>query len=327
MPKVSVIIPIYNVERFIVRCAESLMRQTLQDVEYIFVDDATPDTSMQVLQDVLAKYPERKEFVKILHHDSNKGLPAARNTGLAAANGEYVFHCDSDDYADPKMLETLYGYAAKEKADIVWCDWYLTFGQSERYMKQPAFDTPLDALKAMLAGQMKFNVWNKMVRRALYVENEITFPAGYGMGEDMTMMLLFAKAKKVAYVPMAFYHYVKINTAALTHVFSSQHMESLKHNVERVENSLRKDFGNNLDLEIACLKLETKFPFLIMKADKRMYRLWKSTYPEADAYILKNKYISRRSRFVQWCASKGLWAIVRLHYYVVCRLVYGVIYK
>lgn len=327
MPKVSVIVPIYNVERFIARCVESLMRQTLQEVEYIFVDDATPDASVQVLQGVLAKYPERRGLVKVLHHDSNKGLPAARNTGLAAASGEYVFHCDSDDYADAEMLETLYCQAERESADIVWCDWFLTFGQNERYMRQPMFGSPLEALKAMLAGRMKYNVWNKLARRSLYVENGITFPAGHGMGEDMTMMLLFAKAKRIAYIPQAFYHYVKGNATAFTHTFSSQHLESLKYNAERVEQSLRRDFGNELDLEIACLKLEVKFPFLVMGADKEMYHLWQSTYPDANAYILKNKYVSIRSRFVQWCASKGLWTIVRLHYYVVCRLVYGVIYK
>lgn len=327
MPKVSVIVPIYNVERFMARCAESLMQQTLQDVEYIFVDDASPDGSVQVLREVIGKHPERKGLVKILRHDTNKGLPAARNTGLAAASGDYIFHCDSDDFVEINMLEVLYGKAVENGADIVWCDWYLTFGQNERYMKQPMFGSPIEALKAMLAGQMKFNVWNKLVCRSIYVGNGIDFPAGHGMGEDMTMMLLFAKAKKVTYVPQAFYHYVKTNATALTQSFSSRHLESLKYNVARVERSLREDFGHGLDLEIACLKLEAKFPFLIMGADKKMYRLWQSTYPDANAYILKNKYISSRSRFVQWCASKGLWAIVRLHYYVVCRLVYGVIYK
>jgi len=294
-------------------------------VEFIFVDDATPDESMDVLQHTLEKFPDRRGQVTVLHHTENKGLPAARNTGLAVASGEYVFHCDSDDYADQKMLETLYDRAVEEKADIVWCDWFLTFGQNERYMKQPEFHTPLDALKAMLAGKMKFNVWNKLVRRTLY--EGTCFLAGYGMGEDMTIMLLFAKAKKVTYVPQAFYHYVKQNENALTATFVPTHLSSLLYNVDRVEETLRNQFGNTLDLELACLKLEAKFPFLVVGADRALYRLWRTTYPEANAYILNNRYVSFRSRMVQWCASKGLWAIVRLHYYVVCRFVYGVIYK
>ena len=176
--KVSVIVPIYKVERFIARCVTSLMKQTLQDVEYIFVDDATPDQSLSILQEVLVAYPERKKYVKILHHKDNQGLPAARNTGLEVSEGEYIFHCDSDDYVEPDMLETLYNEALKNNADIVWCDWFLTFGQNERYMKQPNYNTPLEAVKAMLGGAMKFNVWNKLVKRELYQKNAITFPAG-----------------------------------------------------------------------------------------------------------------------------------------------------
>ena len=96
--KVSVIIPIFGVERFIRKCAETLMEQTLQEVEYIFVNDATPDGSISVLKEVIAYYPQRLTHVRIIEHKVNKGLPAARNTGLSYATGEYVFHCDSDDY-------------------------------------------------------------------------------------------------------------------------------------------------------------------------------------------------------------------------------------
>ena len=196
--KVSVIIPIYKVEAFIERCAATLMEQTLPEVEYIFVDDATPDNSIVVLEEVIARYPHRKDQVRIVRHAENKGLPAARNTGLALATGEYIFHCDSDDYVELAMLEEMYNTAKERDADIVWCDWYLTFAKNERYMKQPSYETPLEALKAMLSGAMKYNVWNKLVKRSLYVDNNIQLPAGYGMGEDMTMMMLFANAQKVA---------------------------------------------------------------------------------------------------------------------------------
>ncbi len=184
--KVSVVVPIYKVEAFIAKCAESLLSQTLDDVEFIFVDDATPDRSMELLQQCIERHPHRKGQVKVLHHERNRGLPAARNTGLAAAEGEYVFHCDSDDFVEPDMLEVLYGVAQERNADIVWCDWYLSFEHSERYMKQPDYATPLDALKAMLAGQMKFNVWNKLVRRNLYADHRIFFPRRicHGRGHD-----------------------------------------------------------------------------------------------------------------------------------------------
>ena len=324
--KVSVIIPVYRVEKFIEKCAASLFSQTLDDVEFIFVDDASPDNSMAVLKKCIQQYPQRKAQIRMLVHKENKGLPAARNTGLAAASGEYVFHCDSDDFVEPDMLETLYDEAKKKDADIVWCDWYLSFEHNERYMKQPDYATPMEALKAMLAGLMKFNVWNKLVRRRLHVDNQIAFPAGYAMGEDMTMMLLFAVAGRVAYIPQAFYHYVKLNTEAYSQNFSLNHLESVKHNIRTVELFLHSRLGNALDLEIACMKLEAKFPFL-MSDRKEMYRLWERTYPEANAYILRNHYISRRRRWVQWCAAKRLWFLVRLHGWIVGKLIYGIIYR
>ena len=322
--KVSVIIPVYKVEAFIEKCAESLFSQTLDDVEFIFVDDASPDNSIGKLKKCTEKYPERT--IIILKHEQNQGLPAARNTGLAIAKGEYIFHCDSDDFVEPNMLETLYRTAKEEESDIVWCDWFLSFEQNERYMKQPAYATPMEALKAMLAGQMKYNVWNKLVRHRLYTDNGISFPEGYAMGEDMTMMLLFAVAKKVSYIPKAFYHYVKLNTDAYSRSFSSNHWEAIAYNIQRVEVFLHRKFGDTLNLEIACMKLEAKFSFL-MNGEKQMYKLWEKSYPEANQYILQNHYISKRRRWVQWCASKKIWWIVGLHSWLVNKLVYGCIYK
>lgn len=304
--KVSVIIPIYKVESFIERCATTLMEQTLLEVEYIFVDDATPDKSIQILEKVIARYPERKSQVRTVHHEENMGLPAARNTGLAQATGEYIFHCDSDDYVEPTLLEDLYNAAVGQDADIVWCDWYLTFAENERYMKQPSHETAMEALKAMLCGGMKYNVWNKLVRRSLYTDYNITFPAGYGMGEDMTMMMLFAHAKKVNYVPQAYYHYIKMNVNAFSQTYSDKHLQQLKHNVQRIVDYMQDTFGENIKKELNFFKLDVKFPFLIAGQHKR----WKEWYPEANKYILQNKHISSRSRYIQWLATKKqYWAV------------------
>lgn len=324
--KVSVIIPIYNVEKFISRCVISLMEQALTDVEYIFVDDATPDNSIKVLQEVINRYPDRKSQCRIIHHKQNLGLPAARNTGLNVAQGEYIFHCDSDDFVEPDMLEHLYGKATETDADIVWCDWWLSFTKNERYMKQPEYFTPIDALKGMLSGVMKFNVWNKLVRRKLYTDSNITFPAGYGMGEDMTMMRLFARASKVAYLPKAFYHYVQQNSGAFCKNFSEKHLVDVRHNVSLVTDDLKHLFGSSLDKELAFFKLDVKFPFLISD-DVAKYALWQEWYPEANRYIMQNKRLSLRSRCVQWLAWKNQFWAVWLYYKLVYRVVYGVIYR
>lgn len=326
-PKISVVVPIYNVEPFIARCAESLFRQTMREVEYIFINDATPDKSMQVLDEVLASYPDRKRFVQVLAHETNKGLPAARNTGLAVAQGEYIFHCDSDDFVEPTMLADLYQTATEKNAEIVWCDWFLSYEKSERHMRQPEYSTPLDAMRAMLSGAMKYNVWNKLVKRSLYTENNIVFPEGYGMGEDMTMMLLFSCATRIAYLPNAYYHYVKLNAGAFSQTYSDKHIGELKHNVQWVTEYMHAKYHNQIEKELAFFHLEAKFPFLINDGKDGKYHLWTSWYPEANKYIMANRHITLRSRLVQWFAWKRQWWLVRLYYKIIIKTVYSIIYK
>lgn len=327
LTKVSVIIPIFKVEKFIERCARSLFEQTLREVEFIFVDDASPDRSMEILHRTLTDYPERQEQIRILTHEQNKGLPSARNTGLEVATGEYIFHCDSDDYVEREMLEEMYAQAKQHDTDIIWADWFLSFGQNERYMPTRNYPSPMEALKGMLGGGMKFNVWNKLAKRSLYTDHNIRFPDGYGMGEDMTMMMLFACAERVAYLPKAYYHYVKLNTGAFSQTFSEQHLVALKHNVERLSNFLRARFGDQLDREIAFLKLEVKFPFLIIGDSEDLHHLWRTWWPEANPYILQNKNISWRNRFVQWCASKNQFWLVKGYYWLISKIIYGLIYR
>lgn len=325
--KVSVIIPIFKVRDFIERCACSLFEQTLKDVEYIFVDDASPDDSVDILKSCIERYPERKAQVTILTHEQNQGLPAARNTGLAVATGEYVFHCDSDDFVEKDMLEEMYKTAKEKEADMVYCDFYLTFSENERYMSNAVYGSVDEYLRVgLLGGNVKFNVWNKLVRRSVYVDNEIEFPAGHAMGEDMTMIRLAACMQRVSYIPRAFYHYIKINVNAYSATMSERHKIDIRFNVDQTVEFLEKKFGNTLEKEIAFFKLNTKLPFLITD-DESQYEVWKEWWPEANKYICENKHQAFRTRVVQWCAAKGQFWAVRLYFKVVYKLVYGVIYR
>ena len=286
------------------------MSQTLADVEFIFVNDSTPDDSINILQSVLDQYPERKSDVTILTHTENKGLPSARNTGLQHAKGKYIFHCDSDDYVESSMLEEMCGFAVENNLDIVWADWYLSMSNSERYMSMPDFNSPEKAMKAMLSGGMKYNVWNKLVRTSLYTDNSIQFPSGYGMGEDLTMIKLFVFADKVAHLPKAYYHYNKTNSTAFSQSYSERHLCELQYNIEDISKFILCKFGDEYEREIAFLKLEAKFPFLLFP-DTNKIKIWKSWYPEANKYIKQNRYITTRNRMLQQWASKDLWFLVK----------------
>lgn len=322
--KISVITPIYNVEAFLEKCVTSLMKQTFEDVEYIFVNDASTDRSMDILQDTLCKYQHRD--VKIIHHIENKGLPASRKTGFEAASGEYILNVDGDDWLDETMLEKLYDAVEGGAIDYAYCDFYLSYSTSERYMKCPAFGTPDEALrKGYLSGSAKYNVWNKLIRKSLYAGVE--FPVNHRKGgEDMIMLGILSKAQSIAYVPKALYHYVKTNTNAISESFSEQRLIDIKHNADSAISLLEKNYPSDLTLEIALFKLNVKLPFLITD-DKLKYEIWKEWYPEANKYALKNKYLPLRTRFLQLFAANDLWPLVRLYHKIIYILIYPVIYK
>ena len=323
--KVSVIVPIFGVEKFIKKCVETLMEQTLQEVEYIFVNDATPDGSINVLKEAIGHYPHRLPHVRIIEHKVNKGLPAARNTGLSYATGEYVLHCDSDDYLELDALEKLYNAAIKHCADIAFGDFVEVYHEKERYRGQSSFDTPHDAIRAMLK-RGGFNVWNKLVRRFIYVENNISFPDGYTMGEDLTMIMLYACSTKIIHVPYPVYHYLRLNPAAATKGLTREKQAMLNHNVYRLEQFLRKKFGNEFEYEINCLKLNSKWLFLVADSDLKKYRMWNEWFPEANGSIWR-KDVSFRMRLLEWAAKEKQYWIIWLHYWIVIRLCYKLMHK
>ena len=324
-PIVSVIVPVYGVEKFVEHCAVSLMEQTLDGVECIFVDDCTPDNSVDIIRDVISRYPDRD--ARIVSHSENMGLPSARNTGLELATGKYVFHCDGDDWIEPDMLEKMYAVAENANADIVYCDFYLSYEKNERYMSNPCLESREELLRqGFLSGAMKYNVWNKLVRRSLYPDNGILFPDGHSMGEDMTMIRLTACAERVKYLPEALYHYVQTNSSAFSKTQSLKQLDDIQYNVDATVSFLREKYGDNIEDDIRNFKLSIKFPFLISD-NREQYRLWEEWYPEANSNVLSNRMLSLRSRILQWMAARRLWIGVRLYHLIVYKLVYRLLYR
>lgn len=308
--KVSVVIPVYKVEKYIGRCTRSLMEQTYQDVEFLFVDDASPDRSMEIVREITSSY---RRDVHFLQHTENKGLPSARNTGLRAASGEFLYHCDSDDWLEPTMLEKMVKAAVTHDADFVYCDFYLSFAGDERYMTTPDYGSSMEALeKGFLAGQMKYNVWNKLVRRHLYIDNRICSPEEHCKGgEDLMMVKVLRMSQKCARVPEALYHYNRANENAITKTRSKRHFDDIKANADDALAFLNAHpIQDPAFLEL--FKLNIKLPFLLA-GDSMHLQLWKDWYPEANASIRTNTWLPARTIRIQQWASKGWFLPVRLY--------------
>lgn len=318
--KVSVIVPVYNIRDFIEECLRSLISQTMTEVEYIIVDDASTDGSYEIIKNLVS---DNSNF-KIVRHERNLGLPAARNTGLKMASGVYILHCDGDDYMEPSMVERLYNHAKETSADMVWCDWYLSFSEEERFMKQPDFQSGKEAMLGMLHGRMKHNVWNKLCKRSLY-EN-ISFPSGKTMGEDMTMIKIAALAGVVSHVSGPLYHYRRTNTEALTQNYTLRKLEELTENTLDIINFVTKIHNDLTEEDINKFYLNVKLPFLFTGKKEDIFR-WRQWYPEANREIIRNKDQSLRTRILEWSAFKGLTWINLLYYHLVHRIIYGTIYR
>ena len=228
-PGVSIIIPIYKVEQNIERCARSLFEQTFEDLEFVFVNDCSPDMSIQILQKVLVEYPDRKNQVTIINHETNRGVAVARNTGLAIVRGEYILQVDSDDWVETSMAEELYATAKANDSDIVWTDFYVDFPNDSNntiYRKQNVPGKATECIIEILSGFLHAGLWNKLMKRDIYLLNNLRFPEGVNMSEDIVFSIFFLlKTGTVTYLPKSFYHYVQ-NPDSITIARNRQSFES-----------------------------------------------------------------------------------------------------
>ena len=221
---ISVVVPVYGVERYIERCVRSLFSQTMTEgVEFIFVNDGTKDRSIELLTALISEYPYLSSQIKIINHLRNRGLAAARQTGLAAACGEYILHLDSDDYFEPDMLELMYEAALAKNADVVVSDFFMTFKKGDEYKECPIYETKEAILKSIIAPSRYGNktigpsVWNKLTKRSIYTRHSINPIEGINHGEDLIIaMQILYYADVITKVDRAFVHYNKQNPGSYT---------------------------------------------------------------------------------------------------------------
>lgn len=205
MPKVSVIIPVYKVEKYIERCARSLFEQTLDDIEYLFIDDCTPDQSIEILKQVLDEYPQRKSQVVVHRMEKNSGQAAVRKWGMLNATGEYVIHCDSDDWVDIDMYRAMYEKALVDQADVVVCDFARVSDTPKTYICGCHSTEISEFTENCLFQRDSWSLCNKLFKIACY--KDIIYPRG-NMGEDMLIFFqLLSHCRMMAYIPEVKYFY------------------------------------------------------------------------------------------------------------------------
>lgn len=211
LPLVSIIIPVYGVENYIDRCARSVFKQTYGNLEIIFVDDCTLDNSINVLRTVMEMYPERKNQVKILRHNHNRGLSAARNTGMDVATGEYIYFLDSDDAITEDCVEIL-----EENISHGGCD-FVIGGIKTVGFDRTCVAAKLSAKEGIFVGKEIMSTYgqgqwymmacNKLLNRSFVVNNGLYFKEGLIHEDDVWSYKLAAIAKTMCVVHKETYIY------------------------------------------------------------------------------------------------------------------------
>ena len=241
--KVSIIIPVYNNEKFLDKCLTSVINQTLNDIEIIIINDGSTDGSLMKLKDY-----ECVNSNIILLNQSNGGQAVAINRALDIACGEYIAFVDADDYMEHNMIETLYKEAKSSNLDLVICNWSRvdTNGKMLSYNDHSNFDNKLldrnEVIQEFLLNKKELVEgfsWNKLIKRNLFNEFKIRYPKTK-YGDIPAIFRALTKVKKCKYVNKTLYHYVQHN-AQITHMKNEEKVKSFIEAIQMINGVLMEE--------------------------------------------------------------------------------------
>lgn len=320
-PKVSVVIPIYNVEKYIERCARSLFEQTLDDIEYIFIDDCTPDKSVSILESVLKEYPHRIPQTQIIRLPQNIGLPSVRKKGISIAKGEYIAHCDSDDWVERNMYELMYDEALKNNYDIVRCLFTMCNEKFNKkcYIVPSEIYTQKEKLQAYQIEDYGCNaIWDKLIHRKIFTDYDIIYPT-FNMYEDRVIVTqAIYYCEKIGYIDRVLYYYYQ-NPNSICHESGEDkilnRIYQKKANIDLIIQFLEdKNIASQYSKEIITLKYNAKVELLPIIHKPHIRKIWNSIYPEVNT--IKIGGIKRKICYFLGCLNLYTFAtkIIRIYH-------------
>lgn len=313
MRTITYIIPVYRAAAYIETSAFSLLCQTYPDIEYIFVDDCSPDNSVEILMQVVGRFPQRQGHVKVIRLSRNSGSATARNAGLDSAMGKYVMFADSDDWVEATYVEDMVAKIDANQSDIVYCDYFETYKDKNRYICQNHGTDASNCISAMLTGRMHGSTWNKIYRRSFLIDSHQRFVDGADLFEDVGWNIrLFAMADRVSYLNKAYYHYVQYNTGSIIQTMSHPLKKRIR-TLQKIKNiQVACNFLDKQDI-LEYVRAASNEMKLLAKNDlleNNTYSLcrWIVTFPESDSAIWKSDNLSLNLKLLlTWLHCRCLW--------------------
>lgn len=288
MPKVSLIIPVYNVENYIEKCLNSVISQTLKDMEVIIVNDGSKDSSKMKIEKYLKQYP----WIKYLEKE-NGGLSDARNYGISHATGQYIAFLDSDDYIESTMYEEMYNKAIEENSDMVECDFIWEYANK----KKKDIGKICNSKKEMIE-KGRVVAWNKLIKRELIKKTDIKFPVGLRYEDIEFFYKLVPHLEKVSFVKKCFVHYIqRENSIVNTQNIRTKEIFTVLENVISYykENEFYDEYKN--ELEYIYVR------FLLCSSLKRMCKIEKK---EERKIALEETWNNINMKFPNWKKNSTL---------------------
>lgn len=270
-PLISVIVPIYNVEKYLARCVDSIVNQTYKNLEIILVDDGSPDLCPQMCDD----YAKKDSRIKVVHK-KNGGLSDARNAGMAVATGEYISFIDSDDYVSDDFFECLLDVMNKENSDIAECS-VVKFYEDNRFdefsddLSVKTYDTQ-DAMSALIAeNPFHQHVWNKLYKTELV--KDIPYAAGKLNEDEFWTYQVFGRANKVSKLNKTMYYYFQRNSSIMGVGYNIRRLDALEGKANRqkyIENNFPElSTQAKIDLYGSCMFAYQSVLKFLSGADKK----------------------------------------------------------
>ena len=308
--KVSLLILVHNAEAYIEKCARSLFSQTYDRIEYVFVDDATPDRSMDVLRGVLSEFPGRHPDVKIITNPCNLGLAESRNVALDNATGDYVLYVDSDDHLAPRAVELLAGRAVADNADIVVYDCYVVRDGEVRAKREFFPDSKDGYIRAMLLRQVRVAMWAKLVRRSLFDKHDLRFIPGMNYGEDFYLSPMLAYyAAKVVKLEQPLYYYLR-HSASISYALSPDKADNVIRAAELLSDFFTHvpDSGVYMPM-LDCMKIMNKVAIL-QAGNMETWKHVNGLYSDTDH---RQCGLRMSQRLILWLHKRRWWWAMRAY--------------
>ena len=286
MPKVSIIVPIYNVEGYIEKCLETLINQTLEDIEVILVNDGSTDNSELIAKKFFEKYPGKIVYLE----KENGGLSDARNYGIPYAKGEYIAFLDSDDYVEKNMYEEMYELAKRENSDMVQCNFYWEYPDKN---KRKIADLKEYSGKKEMLVKTRVEAWNKLIRREILIRNsEIRFPKGLRYEDVEFTYKLVPYVEKVSILNKPFIHYIQRGNS-----ISNTQNERTKEIFDVLDNVIEFYKGKNLYEEY---KEELEYVYVKTVFCRSLFRMVKIQEENIQSQLLDKTWENVNTKFRDW---------------------------